>query len=210
MCERLEMTQSSATRAAARHHHQGASGLPRPELLLLRAGHPHGAGHRRAGGRRRPTCCPASPSSCCRCCPGCTTTSVPAARDGGFVERLVEGTWAGHVVEHVALELQRTAGHEITRGKTRSTGERGVYNVIYGYLDETVATLAGRLAVRLVNHLVSVVDDESRPWPVASIRFRLRGRARGRSCAPASGSPSGRRPRPSWRRPSPATSLGSG
>ena len=48
-------------------------------------------------------------------------------RDGGFVERLVEGTWAGHVVEHVALELQRTAGHEITRGKTRSTGEDGVW-----------------------------------------------------------------------------------
>ena len=81
--------------------------------------------------------------------------------DGGFVERLVEGTWAGHVSEHVALELQRTAGHEMTRGKTRSTGERGVYNVIYGYLDETVATLAGRLAVKLVNHLICVVDAEN-------------------------------------------------
>ncbi len=57
-------------------------------------------------------------------------------------------------MEHVALELERTAGHEITRGKTRSTGEDGVYNVIFGYLDETVGTLAGRLAVRLVNHLV--------------------------------------------------------
>ncbi len=76
-------------------------------------------------------------------------------RDGGFVERLNEGTWIGHVIEHVALELQRTAGHEITRGKTRSTGERGVYNVIYGYLDETVATMAGKFAVRLVNQLIT-------------------------------------------------------
>ena len=93
--------------------------------------------------------------------PGLHDHQCSRGHDGGFVERLVEGTWAGHVAEHVALELQRTAGHEMTRGKTRSTGERGVYNVIFGYLDETVATLAGRLAVKLVNHLVSVVDAES-------------------------------------------------
>lgn len=95
--------------------------------------------------------------------PGLNDHQCSRGRDGGFVERLVEGTWAGHVVEHVALELQRTAGHEITRGKTRSTGEDGVYNVIYGYLDDTVGTLAGRLAVRLVNHLVpdnEIADDE--------------------------------------------------
>jgi cyanophycin synthetase len=91
--------------------------------------------------------------------PGLRDHQCSRGHDGGFVERLVEGTWTGHVSEHVALELQRTAGHEMTRGKTRSTGERGVYNVIYGYLDETVATLAGRLAVRLVNHLVSLSDE---------------------------------------------------
>ncbi|TKV59177.1 cyanophycin synthetase [Nakamurella flava] len=86
--------------------------------------------------------------------PGLRTHQCSRGREGGFAERLVEGTWAGHVVEHVALELQRTAGHEITRGKTRSTGQTGVYNVIYGYLDETVGTAAGRMAVRLVNSLV--------------------------------------------------------
>ena len=98
--------------------------------------------------------------------PGLHDHQCSRGRDGGFVERLVEGTWAGHVVEHVALELQRTAGHEITRGKTRSTGEDGVYNVIYGYLDDTVGTLSGRLAVRLVNHLIpdndlSAADGEA-------------------------------------------------
>jgi len=93
--------------------------------------------------------------------PGLHDHQCSRGHDGGLVERLVEGTWAGHVSEHVALELQRTAGHEMTRGKTRSTGERGVYNVIYGYLDETVATLAGRLAVKLVNHLICVVDAEN-------------------------------------------------
>lgn len=86
--------------------------------------------------------------------PGLADHQCSRGRDGGFVERLNEGTWAGHVTEHVALELQRTAGHEITRGKTRSTGETGVYNVIFAYLDETVGTLAGKLAVRLVNHLI--------------------------------------------------------
>lgn len=93
--------------------------------------------------------------------PGLHDHQCSRGHDGGFVERLVEGTWVGHVSEHVALELQRTAGHEMTRGKTRSTGVRGVYNVIYGYLDETVATLAGRLAVRLVNQLVSISDEEA-------------------------------------------------
>ena len=92
--------------------------------------------------------------------PGLRDHQCSRGRDGGFVERMEEGTWAGHVTEHVALELQRTAGHEITRGKTRSTGERGVYNVIYGYLDETVATLAGTLAVELVNNLVSRSDQK--------------------------------------------------
>ena len=91
--------------------------------------------------------------------PGLHDHQCSRGRDGGFVERLLEGTWVGHVAEHVALEIQRAAGHELTRGKTRSTGERGVYNVIYGYLDETVGTLAGKLAVRLVNHLIIPEDD---------------------------------------------------
>jgi cyanophycin synthetase len=91
--------------------------------------------------------------------PGLHDHQCSRGRDGGFVERLLEGTWVGHVAEHVALEIQRSAGHELTRGKTRSTGERGVYNVIYGYLDETVGTLAGKLGVRLVNHLIVPEDD---------------------------------------------------
>ncbi len=74
---------------------------------------------------------------------------------GGFVERLREGTWLGHVAEHVALQLQQEAGHDIRRGKTRQVkGSPGLYNVVYGYVDERVALAAGRLAVRLVNHLV--------------------------------------------------------
>ena len=86
--------------------------------------------------------------------PGVAEHSCSLGRRGGFGERLVDGTWLGHVAEHVALELQRETGAHISRGKTRSAGETGRYNVIYGYGEETVGVEAGKLAVRLVNHLI--------------------------------------------------------
>ena len=74
---------------------------------------------------------------------------------GGFVERLHEGTWLGHVVEHVALELQSLAGASRTRGKTRSVkGRPGVYNVMFAYDDEETGLLAGRLAFQIVDALL--------------------------------------------------------
>ena len=75
-------------------------------------------------------------------------------RPGGFVERLGEGTWLGHVAEHVAIALQRETGAHVHRGKTRSADSAGQYNVIYSYGEERVGVAAGRLAVRFVNHLV--------------------------------------------------------
>jgi cyanophycin synthetase len=81
--------------------------------------------------------------------------SCSRGRRGGFVERLHEGTWLGHVAEHIALALQQVVGHDVRRGKTRQVkGQRGRYNVVYGYVDEQVGLAAARLAVRLVNHLV--------------------------------------------------------
>jgi cyanophycin synthetase len=74
---------------------------------------------------------------------------------GGFVRRLRDGTWFGHVVEHVALELQTRAGTPVTRGKTRSVrGQPGVYDILYTYRDETTALLAGRLALQVCNALL--------------------------------------------------------
>lgn len=74
---------------------------------------------------------------------------------GGFVRRLREGTWLGHVAEHVALELQCLAGTPVTYGKTRGAGEgEGIYYVVYSYIEEHVGLLAGRLALRLVDHLL--------------------------------------------------------
>src|SRR4051812_20237927 len=72
--------------------------------------------------------------------------SCSRGRRGGFVERLNEGTWAGHVAEHIALALQQAVGHDVRRGKTRMVkGERGRYNVVYGYVDERVGITASRL-----------------------------------------------------------------
>jgi cyanophycin synthetase len=74
---------------------------------------------------------------------------------GGFVRRLEEGTWLGHVAEHIAIELQSMTGARVTRGKTRSVkGEPGVYNVMYTYREEDVGLLAGRLALQLVDSLL--------------------------------------------------------
>jgi cyanophycin synthetase len=87
--------------------------------------------------------------------PGLQQHTCSRGRPGGFVERLREGTWMGHVAEHIALALQAEAGHDLRRGKTRQVrGERGRYNVIYGFLDERVGLAAGELAVRIVNNLV--------------------------------------------------------
>ncbi len=87
--------------------------------------------------------------------PGVGEHSCSRGRRGGFAERLREGTWVGHVAEHIALQLQGEVGHDTRRGKTRSTGVPGQYHVIYGFQDESVALAAGRLAVRMVNDLVA-------------------------------------------------------
>ena len=86
---------------------------------------------------------------------------------GGFVRRMVEdeGTWLGHVWEHVALELQGVAGHDMTFGKTRSTGRPGEYDMVYEYRQREVGLEAGELARRLILRLLpdrvqALVDEE--------------------------------------------------
>ena len=75
-------------------------------------------------------------------------------RPGGFIERMRDGTWMGHVMEHVALELQSLAGSEVTRGLTRSTDKPGIYNVVYQYQQRDLGLAAGELARRLLNWLI--------------------------------------------------------
>ena len=69
--------------------------------------------------------------------------------NGGFLRRVEEGTWAGHVIEHFALELQTLAGMDVGYGRTRETSESGIYNVVFAYMEEEVGRYAARASVRL-------------------------------------------------------------
>lgn len=83
--------------------------------------------------------------------PGLAEHGCSYRTPGGFVRRMREdeGTWMGHVLEHMALELQNVAGENVTFGKTRSVrdGRTGVYNVIYEYEQKEEGIAAGELAM---------------------------------------------------------------
>lgn len=74
---------------------------------------------------------------------------------GGFFKRIDEGTLLGHVVEHVAIELQQLAGIKVVFGKTRATRTPGIYNVLFQFVDDEAGLCAGRAAVNLVNTLLA-------------------------------------------------------
>jgi cyanophycin synthetase len=85
---------------------------------------------------------------------------------GGLFLRIKEGTWMGHVIEHIALELQSLAGMECGYGRTRSTGTKGVYNVVFSYMEEAVGIYAAKAAVKiaeaLINNIAYDVDNDIR------------------------------------------------
>src|SRR6478735_1176484 len=81
--------------------------------------------------------------------PSLLTHGCSYQEEGGFLRRVKEGTWAGHAIEHFALELQTLAGMDTGYGRTRETSEKGVYNVVYSYIEEEVGRHAGRAAVQL-------------------------------------------------------------
>jgi cyanophycin synthetase len=73
---------------------------------------------------------------------------------GGFLTRVREGTMMGHVVEHIALELQQLAGMTVGFGRAQETSTPGVYQVVFEYEDEQAGRYAGRAAVRMCQSLV--------------------------------------------------------
>lgn len=96
--------------------------------------------------------------------PGLAEHGCSYREPGGFIRRMREGegTWLGHVLEHVAIELQNVAGEDVTFGKTRSVGDNrpGVYNVVYEYAQREEGIAAGELALKL---LCSLLPEELRP-----------------------------------------------
>ena len=112
--------------------------------------------------------------------PGLREHGCSYREPGGFIRRMLEdeGTWLGHVLEHVAIELQNVAGEDVTFGKTRSIDERpGVYSVVYEYAQREEGIAAGELAMRLLCSLLppairpadSVPEDWN--WPEARDAF---------------------------------------
>ena len=75
--------------------------------------------------------------------------------EGGFFERVKQGTWLGHVIEHIALELQTLAGMECGYGRTRSTSTSGIYHVVFSYTSERAGIYAAKASVNLVEKLIN-------------------------------------------------------
>lgn len=72
---------------------------------------------------------------------------------GGFFERVEEGTWMGHVIEHIALELQTLAGMDTGFGRTRGTGKEGEYYVVFSYTEKEAGVYAAEASVKIAQAL---------------------------------------------------------
>ena len=81
-----------------------------------------------------------------RCSVGC---------EGGFFQRVKEGTWMGHVIEHIALEIQTLAGMDCGFGRTRGYGEEGVYFVVFNHMVGKVGEYAAKASFRIAEALIA-------------------------------------------------------
>ena len=95
---------------------------------------------------------------------------------GGFFSRIERGTWMGHVIEHIALEIQTLAGMETGFGRTRETKTPGVYNVVFSYTEENVGMFAAESAVAIAEALIAGTpyDLEADIQKMREIRERVR------------------------------------
>ena len=106
--------------------------------------------------------------------PGLVEHACSYGERGGFLRRVTEGTWAGHVIEHLALELQTLAGMDTGYGRTRETGQQGVYNVVFSYIEEDAGRYAARAAVKLFEELATGTPVDELKQVLAGDVQRLR------------------------------------
>lgn len=90
--------------------------------------------------------------------PGMYEHRCSVGEPGGFFQRVEEGTWMGHIIEHIALEIQTLAGMDVGFGRTRGYGEKGVYSVVFAYMEESVGRYAAKASVRICEALISGED----------------------------------------------------
>ena len=100
--------------------------------------------------------------------PGLQNHGCSYGEPGGFIRRLREdeGTWMGHIWEHVSLELQNVAGSDVSFGRTRGSGETGQYNMVFQYKQRDVGLEAARIARQL---LLSLLPDDLKQELVSEI-----------------------------------------
>jgi len=128
--------------------------------------------------------------------PGLQEHGCSYREPGGFIRRMREGegTWLGHVLEHVAIELQNVAGEDVTFGKTRSISDArpGVYTVVYEYAQREEGIAAGDLALRLLSSLLpeNLQPKDSVPagWNFAEARDAFIRYAQRRALGPSTAS----------------------
>ncbi|HYC58026.1 MAG TPA: cyanophycin synthetase [Thermoanaerobaculia bacterium] len=101
--------------------------------------------------------------------PSLVTHRCSEGMAGGFFSRLEEGTWLGHVMEHIALELQSLAGIDVGFGRTRSAGPDGVYTVVYECEERDSGIRAGEMALDMIDALIAGI-----PYPLADRLHDLR------------------------------------
>ena len=94
-----------------------------------------------------------------RLLPGLEEHHCSVGERGGFLTRMREGTWLGHVAEHVAIEIQNAIGIPVSFGRTRETKTPGVYNMVYEMEEERVGIKAGKLALDVVELCAGVDHD---------------------------------------------------
>lgn len=104
-------------------------------------------------------------------------------KPGGLFQRIEMGTWMGHVIEHIALELQTLAGMDTGFGRTRETKTPGVYNVVFSYIEENAGVMAAKEAVKLAE---CVIDD--RDYDLQECIFRLKQTRERERLGPSTGS----------------------
>lgn len=108
--------------------------------------------------------------------PSLITHRCSEGYEGGFFHRIETGTWMGHVIEHIALEIQSLAGMETGFGRTRETKTPGVYNVVFNYIEENAGIYAAEESVKIAQALIDNIeyDIDACIQQLREIRERVR------------------------------------
>lgn len=95
--------------------------------------------------------------------PGLVEHRCSIGERGGFIARLRRGTYAPHIIEHVALELQGLIGHEVGYGRTRGGDIPGEYTVVFEHASDSVGVRAAALALDIVQRAFAGTFDSVEP-----------------------------------------------